>query len=843
MGEDEGADPPRAGPRRYLLTVAALAAALGVVWLAGYLAPLRHALDRLAGPETTGLIFVESPEVYTRQRLVNDRYRQDAWLRTQLDLINDPDATFVDLRRWRETVVRARIAAGEAGTLERAAAPPADTTPIDVPFGTEFQLRSAARDKIRQLILENALDDRHDLSGNTVFGLKFDTSVLPGSNTWLSPAVIVRMEPNPLDRLHTADSQTLAAYYLNVYDPDWIKGLGPGDLEDFETTLRFADYFNKWRLNLQQRITEHKGATQQSCAPADGVRAGEANAVLLGLDQPLCSDTDTVTRRAVAALDELFAERSALDEALQYVLRLPEDHAAAGEQMQAQILGEAVRQCAPDAAKPASIRDFLASLPTTRRLRLPLPWGEMFELRVSHELPEPDRVCPATLDLSLDGLEVELVFIDQGAPVPLSDGLGPTQVEAGAVLPSAGWTAVTCGPGACPDANRSPWMKLPDVSPESREAVTRVMTNTVVGAILDRVSPTRHGASDAGQNPDERCFARWRPQDDWYHYGERLAEAHAQVCYPGLASEVFFRLGAYNFLQRMTEVESYTYAAFPKGDVSGVVSETGTSARLEASGSLGAATGAATGIARRERARSAEAVPSLLNFASGKSDDPDEAAKLFDFGWAIVKEGRKRPMVASQLVLVSVPAYLEELTLEIWQGFLDVDRMPQDRERYNALDLESRIERLHHSFEKRTVTFNVPPDYPALDGVVIESSLSSGPVIDVNGLSGTARIHCDGSLYLVIPGERLWRSTVATLGGVKATSIEVMPDMRGLLARFEFAGVHGMAGPAPLEVWTSEGHTPPHLVDLRPSEGCGGRAVAAGSSAADLAGQRAANAR
>ncbi len=34
---------------------------------------------------TYGLIYIDTPEVYTRERLVNDRFQQDAWLRRQLN--------------------------------------------------------------------------------------------------------------------------------------------------------------------------------------------------------------------------------------------------------------------------------------------------------------------------------------------------------------------------------------------------------------------------------------------------------------------------------------------------------------------------------------------------------------------------------------------------------------------------------------------------------------------------------------------------------------------------------------------------------------------------------------
>jgi hypothetical protein len=35
--------------------------------------------------ETTGSIYISGPQVYTRERLVNDRYREDAWLLSELD--------------------------------------------------------------------------------------------------------------------------------------------------------------------------------------------------------------------------------------------------------------------------------------------------------------------------------------------------------------------------------------------------------------------------------------------------------------------------------------------------------------------------------------------------------------------------------------------------------------------------------------------------------------------------------------------------------------------------------------------------------------------------------------
>jgi len=41
-------------------------------------------LTRDSFPETEGEIIVDEPKVYTRERLVNDRFREEAWLNEQL---------------------------------------------------------------------------------------------------------------------------------------------------------------------------------------------------------------------------------------------------------------------------------------------------------------------------------------------------------------------------------------------------------------------------------------------------------------------------------------------------------------------------------------------------------------------------------------------------------------------------------------------------------------------------------------------------------------------------------------------------------------------------------------
>ncbi len=52
------------------------------------------------------------------------------------------------------------------------------------------------RDEVRAEIMRTQLDDRHDIEGNTLYRLIFDTTVLPGDNTEAWAIVHVRLKPD-----------------------------------------------------------------------------------------------------------------------------------------------------------------------------------------------------------------------------------------------------------------------------------------------------------------------------------------------------------------------------------------------------------------------------------------------------------------------------------------------------------------------------------------------------------------------------------------------------------------------------------------------------------------------
>jgi hypothetical protein len=195
---------------------------------------------------TGGEIFVESPEVYTRERLVNDRYRQDFWLRSQLDALDASDALIARTEITRLALGDGDMPASDAEALRDAV----------VAFRDEFLLRAAIRDRIRQLVLENLLDDRHDLTGNSIYGLKFDTGIIPGTNTRLRPYVRVTIDLDAAEAGSALDSPRFLVGSRADRDDDRQSA--------FERTKR---QFDGWTVSLEGRLRRYIDSRAERSAP------------------------------------------------------------------------------------------------------------------------------------------------------------------------------------------------------------------------------------------------------------------------------------------------------------------------------------------------------------------------------------------------------------------------------------------------------------------------------------------------------------------------------------------------------------------------------------------------
>jgi hypothetical protein len=115
----------------------------------------------------------------------------------------------------------------------------------------------------------------------------------------------------------------------------------------------------------------------------------------------------------------------------------------------------------------------------------------------------------------------------------------------------------------------------------------------------------------------------------------------------------------FNFIERLGELDAYSYAVFPKNDVVGIVNDI--SAQLEA----GAGDGGMFDVGRH--LLESRTVLVLVGYGDGRRMKSGENSSV-GFGWVISPVGSMQPTQKSQLALVAVPAWTRVLRLEVVTG-------------------------------------------------------------------------------------------------------------------------------------------------------------------------------
>ena len=141
-----------------------------------------------------GIVIIDSPEIYSRERLVNDRFRQVSWLEDELE--KSPELPFgnqaiSDLHKIMRLDTSLGVSTNGADTENQTASSADDSAQpnsndkpgVSVSPSERFRDVRAYREEIRTEMMETLLDDRHDIKGNTLYRLKFDTTVIPQENT------------------------------------------------------------------------------------------------------------------------------------------------------------------------------------------------------------------------------------------------------------------------------------------------------------------------------------------------------------------------------------------------------------------------------------------------------------------------------------------------------------------------------------------------------------------------------------------------------------------------------------------------------------------------------------
>lgn len=222
---------------------------------------------RNKGPGNSfGTILIDSPEIYTRERLVNDRFREDAWLKStlknlkklseekfgfqgvSLTQLSDRTTMELDLDASGQTsssqgsATQAESQGGRSGARdepEKGRSSQNDNVQLRAQLRDDFRQILDIRDAIRKEIIENQLDDRHDIGVNTLYNFKFDvTTIVPGNDT--SAWAKIRI------KIHKSKRQELVDALIERYK-EWI---------DYLEALVNKE-FQKRALKVNSTPTEH----------------------------------------------------------------------------------------------------------------------------------------------------------------------------------------------------------------------------------------------------------------------------------------------------------------------------------------------------------------------------------------------------------------------------------------------------------------------------------------------------------------------------------------------------------------------------------------------------------
>jgi hypothetical protein len=710
--------------------------------------------EDLLSPATYGSIWVDSPEIYTRERLVNDRFLQDAWLTRQLEWLERNEASGImsssDVQR---SLI---IQANAAGPRQQAAAKEAPAKNESVKDGAAAPESKASfqrwqsprdrlvdlvdsRDQIRNLLIENQLDDRHDLSGNALYRLKFDTTVQPGRRTRAHAEVHVRLRGPvaPAEKDSTAWPE----------DSPW------------------RTVYVKWLDSLSTRLNQTHKELKQVYLSNEFSHNDYAKLIdFLGTNR------DVVARSLRRCPSPLTDTRAQSDKLLQLK---PQDHIARKQCVNA-VLEERfdadmrAQKAAGKATFSGSYLQLKADTGPKPELTSPVDKLSLANLRAQAVAQDLDR----WLNAFFANKAVQLVL---GVSVPES-------VFAGNIHP-VNITAL------------EPLTRLTFFNPEFKAEdgnVFRVLQKIYIVAAIEpqemseaafeKLSTDRASALYGRKYDDFKSVthastskllvsqSNLRPLVDEDVSIESLRfkeDPRVKGLYRAVAE-----VGLTNFVRKARKTtHAFTYAVTPKENSDTTIASQ--MSEYELSGSLQPPSGDEQGLQGNLHKRAAATAINREGRVVGFGSLQGGASEAV-FGWVI---GPRRLIGAggrfmhvhssaqySMSALVSIPSWWDTIQLEVTTSWIN-----EDGSKRNDPTVSYTVE--------------VPTDFEPLEAKLLQAQ-QSGPELMESRLDAVLLTACQSGA-IVIPGRRLWRSTVVTLGYQTADEISVLPNMKGIIAKFK----------------------------------------------------------
>jgi hypothetical protein len=853
-----------------------LKAALGVALV--IVAVVSVTLWRTFAPEvrTYGRISISSPEVFTRERLVNDRYEQDAWLKTELgkDISCRPTTTDVQKRHKtaKSTLQLPKVPAQQKThskdspqTTSQQVAEAKDPQNADLSAGdvsaSNLDCLEAAmdyRDQLRSLRIENQLDDRHDLNGASLFRLKFDIAVVPGKSTTAIARVEVKV--GPVDgSFHPVSKRAARASQENrIASCNQASSPGGGNANAANLEAWKAIYFD-WIDSVDRRLnqTQHEELsryTNNSLSRSEyltlihylGNRYDMSSPEKLPSCAAVLSKRDAGSKTFPTRPDDQTLPLSAHDHnalrtcMLDIVGRTMAPFSFAGQYNDSDGQNGSIRK----SAGPRFLsREELVKRAAATQLSQDLDGyyaSKSIRLVLGIEAPPLGSTVPASLgglrDYSTDlfqGFGQLGEGTSKGSPIyrllklsyfhhyGITDLREPNQ-DSFDVRPNIA-RVVAIDRSVM---TREKFPQKPSTPPTISGYEVRTPLNSIlfayryddfsipkdimVGGLRKSVylSKLDMGGINVGLGTSAE------EQHDNPFTGNEFVESDEAGVY---VAEV--QTGLYTFTQALRDHgNAFAYAVTPQEH--GVLIHSKQTGEEQLSTSMGVSgnSGAAAADVQSQRTANSEQFKSragIIGFGENVSsnDGSENCSGEASFGWIINPEDidsrtgstafhqeLKKYTVSAE---VSVPSW--------WRSVLISTATSWIAENGRDVQQTTHVDQIE-----------IPSDFEAFEETLLGSQ---GPELDDSALDAIqlrVQDDPDPSQFIVIPGRRLWRSTQVTLGYHQASSIAVLPNMKGIIAKFDsipdmstpdeksawcdrYRGASDLEIERPVRVWTSQG--------------------------------------
>ncbi len=704
--------------------------------------------------EPEGWIYVDSPEVYTRERLINERLDEDIWLAARLKEA-DNDENLAGMKRLLER----RLELGTSGnktendsTAQRAAeattvtADSSTKEEISLTFDQKVRLKSANRDFILKRIIENRLDDRHDLEGNSLYILKFDTTVI--TNQLSSKRAMVEVHINPPVAFPEDDEA----------DPD----------SDMPLDIALSDdnSLNFIRHSFRQFINDTSDRLNNAIAKA------HANFTI----DPECIRTMQKCIQKYAALSFGVGEKD-------IVVR---------EQEQGYEYRDVQKQTSGDAAAGAFTELTVSIDPLADYIR----FANLSKTSLAAQPAEPPVVSPSEEQFQFD-LKTK--------------GCGETKETGRYAVPISSDELKARSPRTAGYLRAKPVQLVIDVNYYN---LTESANRGKLFDVIEAAFPSDGSGNSQGFRAGQSASKPWGYLR-FVETNETGAGSPQQETCLSISGSV--NIGFLKFAQKMRQYNTYSYSVLPRENVVSAVDEIVESSSIRLGDpkdgttwgglfGISATTGdTSTSASLQARVTSFGYVPSPAVRGGSRRSEESRAVVV---GWVINpmaarvkrKEDDLVSTTESVMAIVSVPSWWPYLDICVERHWLSTNGSRSGDETCSA----------QTGIQSTRIRVDLPNTQQLIESSLIGQERRTPRIETIRCEWGTETTAADAPsvkrrpLRCVVTGKRLWRNTVVTLGTQRHDNLSVMPNMEGLIVEFNNPLNQGCDG-VTMSVWTSEG--------------------------------------